>query len=51
MSTFISIISIQTNSLTSDSLTVALLAVTGNKVIFQYYEDKISLAEKMASAK
>jgi len=47
MNAFISTIGIQTNSLSSEVITAALLAIDGNKVYFQFSENKIAIAEKL----
>lgn len=51
MKAFISTISIQTNSLTSEKITAGLLAITKDKIYFHTSSSKISIAEKLTETK
>lgn len=50
MESFISIISIQTNSLTNENVVVGLVAVYGKAVYFDYSKSKLSLAQKISGS-
>lgn len=47
---FLSIIYLETNSTTSEKLSVALLGVTEKQVFFKFAENKIKIAEKLAGS-
>lgn len=50
MESFISIISIQTNSLTNENVVVGLVAVSGKSIYFNYSTKKLSLAQKVSGS-
>lgn len=49
MKTFLSIISVQTNSYSNEKLVIGLIAITQNKVFFAYEKAKLSLLKKITS--
>ena len=48
MKTFFSLISIQTNSFSLEKVVVGVLAITENKVYFEYSKTKLQLLDKLA---
>ncbi|GHA80984.1 hypothetical protein [Pontibacter akesuensis] len=51
MKTFFSIISVQTNSFSNENIVVGIIAISSNKIHFAYSKNKLSLVDKLSSAK
>jgi hypothetical protein len=51
MKTFFSIISIQTNPISSEKVVMGVLAITENEIYFDYSKSKVALLDKLAPTK
>ena len=51
MKTFFSIVSIQTNPISSEKLVMGVLAITENEIYFDYSKSKLGLLDKLAPTK
>ncbi|PRZ21581.1 hypothetical protein [Flavobacterium granuli] len=51
MKTFFSIVSIQTNPISSEKVVMGVLAITGNEIYFDYSKSKLGLLDKLAPTK
>lgn len=51
MKTFFSIVSIQTNPISTEKVVMGVLAITKNEIYFEYSKSKLGLLDKLAPAK